>query len=62
MVAVLLACLMSAPADCREHEIPLLESMPVMQWQEAQLKAASWLEKHPGVYMASLKVLRGRGA
>jgi hypothetical protein len=61
MVAVLVACLISVPTDCRTHEIPLFESMPVMQWQEAQLGALAWLRKHPDLVKLDLRIVRGQG-
>ena len=62
MVALLVACLISVPTDCRTHEIPLVESMPVMQWMEAETRAIQWLEQHPGMEKKSLRVLPGRAA
>jgi hypothetical protein len=62
MVAILVVCLSLPPFSCRPVEFYLTESMPVMQWMEAQAKAVEWLEKHPGMRKESLKVLRGRAA
>ena len=62
MVAVLVACLLAAPTDCRTVEILLLEPSSVGQFIEAQTRAADWLSKHPGMAVKTLTVLPGRGA
>lgn len=62
MVAVLVACLISAPTDCRTVEFYLTEQMPFMLWREAETKATDWLKHHPGHEMRGLKVVRGRAA
>lgn len=62
MVALLVACLISAPADCRTVELYLVERMPVPQMIEAQTRAATWLEQHPGMAKKSLRVVPGRAA
>jgi hypothetical protein len=62
MIALLIACLISAPSDCSSHEIPLYEIMPQMQMMEAQCRAADWLKEHPGLRMRGLSVVRGRAA
>jgi hypothetical protein len=61
MVALLIACLVSAPTDCRSYEMPLVESMPHMQMVEAQTYAVKWLQSHPG-YRVTVRVVRGREA
>jgi hypothetical protein len=61
VVAVLIACLISAPYECRTHEIYLTERLPFALWREAEIKAVEWLEQHPGMEKKSLKVVVGRG-
>jgi len=61
VVAVLIACLISAPHDCRTVELYLTERMPQPQFLEAQTRAATWLEQHPGMEKKSLRVVMGRG-
>lgn len=61
MIAVLVACLISSPHDCRTHEFALASWHPVMQWKEASEKAVVYLSEHPGMVMESLKVVAGRG-
>jgi hypothetical protein len=60
--AVLIACLVSEPTTCRTHEIMLSSPMPVMQWMEAQTRAAEWLQRHPGMVKRDLRVVPGRAA
>jgi len=62
MVAILLACLISAPTDCRTVELILTETMPVPQAIEAQTRAAEWLAKHPGMVSHGVKIVQGRAA
>jgi hypothetical protein len=62
LVAVLTACLVSAPTDCRRHEIFLEAVMPTQAWVEANTRAATWVAEHPGYVKADLRVLPGRGA
>ena len=62
MTAILIVCLLSAPADCRTVELYLIEQMPVPQMIEAQTRAATWLEQHPGMAKKSLVVVAGRAA
>lgn len=62
MIAVLIACLVAVPTECRRHEIILHEVQPVAQWMEAQTAAVEWLRNHPGMHMKGLQVLRGRAA
>lgn len=61
LVALLTACLISAPTTCRVHEILLAETMPVTAYLEAQTRAAEWLQDHPGMTMTGLRVVSGRG-
>ena len=61
--AVLVACLTSAPTDCRNHEILIQSnSVPAAVFMEAQVKAAEWLASHPGLSQQSLVVRPGRSA
>jgi hypothetical protein len=62
MVAILIACLISAPNDCRTVELYLIERMPAPQMIEAQTRAATWLGQHPGMVKKSLVVVAGRAA
>jgi hypothetical protein len=62
LVAILLACLISAPADCREVEFLLLERMPTAAAIEAQSRAAAWLAQHPGMVQRRLVIVPGRAA
>lgn len=59
MIAILLACLISA-TDCREVELYLLERVPTAAAIEAQTRAARWLEQHPGMVMKSVRVVPAR--
>lgn len=61
LTAILVACLISAPATCHPVELYLTESMPVPAYLEAQTRAASWLQDHPGMRKKSLIVVAGRG-
>jgi hypothetical protein len=60
-VAVLVACLISAPSECRSHEMFLTSWHPTMQAMEAQTKAVEWLARHPGYEKRDLRVVSGRG-
>jgi hypothetical protein len=60
--AILIACLISAPGDCREVELYLVARMPTAAAIEAQTRAATWLEQHPGMVKKSLRVVQGRAA
>lgn len=60
--AILVACLVAEPTDCKPVEFYLTEPLPFMQWREAETKAVEWLQKHPGYVKADLRVLPGRGA
>lgn len=60
--AILLACLIAAPADCRSVEFILIEQMPQPQFLEAQTRAGEWLAQHPGMSKKSLRVVPGRAA
>lgn len=59
--AILVACLVSAPTDCRHHEMLIKAIMPVAAYVEAQFRAAQWVSEHPGMQMMSLVVMPGRG-
>jgi len=61
--AVLVACLTTAPADCRSHEMLIQASaIPTTAFIEAQAKAAEWLSQHPGLMQQSLTIRPGRNA
>ena len=59
--AVLVACLVSAPTDCRTHEM-LIEGSPIPYAVnvEAQVRAAQWIAEHDGLVMKSLEIRPGR--
>jgi hypothetical protein len=61
--AILVACLVSAPTDCRSHEM-LIEASPIpyAAFLEAQNQAATWLAKHPDLRQQKLTIRPGRGA
>jgi hypothetical protein len=61
LYAILLACLVSAPYDCREHELRLEAVMPTAAWVEANYRAAGWILEHPGWEKRTLVVVVGRG-
>ena len=58
----MIVCLAAAPADCRPHEVYLQGSVIMPPLLEAQTAAAKWLEKHPGLYLKSMKLEPGRGS
>lgn len=60
--ALLVACLISAPTDCRTHEMLIQSTMPTAACIEAQARAATWLSEHPGMTQQSLTVRPGRSA
>lgn len=61
--AILVACLISAPTDCRTHEMLVMgNGIPYSVQIEAQTRAAQWLQEHPGMTMKALRVVAGRGA
>ena len=61
--AILVACMTSAPTDCRSHEILLEASaIPTQAFLEAQTRAAEWLASHPGLAQQSLVIRPGRSA
>ncbi len=61
--AVLIACLASAPTDCRTHEIIIYgNGIPYGPAMEAQIRAAEWLAQHPELEKRSLTVHVGRRA
>jgi hypothetical protein len=62
MTAILLACLISAPADCRTVELYLIERLPTAAAIEAQTRAAQWLGQHPGMVQRRLVIVAGRAA
>lgn len=61
--AILIACLSSAPTDCRRHEMLIEASaIPTAAFLEAQNRAAQWLADHPGLVQQSLTIRAGRAA
>lgn len=50
LVLTVLACLASAPDECREHVVPFDETMPVDPRLPMQcfLAANAWAAEHPG--------------
>jgi hypothetical protein len=61
--AILVACLVSAPTDCRHHEMLIQAGAnPTMAYVEAQFQAAKWLSDHPGLTQQSLTIRPGRSA
>lgn len=58
---LLIACLISAPAQCQTHEIILQASpIPTTAFVEAQAKAGAWLALHPGLTIKGLTLRPGR--
>ena len=58
--AMLVACLVSAPTDCRSHTILVTAGAnPVSAYVEAQARAAEWVAER-GLVMKSLRVVAGR--
>lgn len=61
--AILIACLVSDPSDCKTHEMIIQgNGIPYAPAVEAQSRAAAWLAEHPGYAKKTLKVVVGRGA
>lgn len=62
--AVLVACLLSEPTDCREHHMLIQgNGIPYSVAIEAQTRAAEWLSKHPELVQQGRLVIRpGRSA
>jgi hypothetical protein len=60
--AILVACLVSAPEECRTHEMIIHgNGIPTAAFIEAQFRAAEWLRDHPGMQQRSLVLRVGRG-
>jgi hypothetical protein len=60
--AILVACLASAPSECKTHEFRLMSALPTAQWKEAETRAGEWIAKHSGYEKRSLVVKVGREA
>jgi len=61
--AILVACLASAPTECRTHEMRFEASaIPTAAFVEAQARAAAWLSEHPGYLQTRLTMRPGRAA
>lgn len=62
--AILVACLASAPTECKRHEFLIMgNGIPYAPVIEAQARAAQWLKDHPGYEMRGNVVVRpGRSA
>jgi hypothetical protein len=60
--AILVACMVSAPADCRTHEMLVTSPMPTAAYIEAQARAAEWLAQHPDLRQIRLTIRPGRTA
>lgn len=61
LVAILTACLVSLPSDCRTEEIRLVSVMPIPAMLEAQQRAAEWIASHPWYRCGGVRVVVGRG-
>jgi hypothetical protein len=61
--AVLVACLVSVPTDCRTHEMLITAGAnPITAYVEAQTMAAQWLAERPALHQFSLTIRPGRSA
>lgn len=61
--AIIVACLVQAPDQCRTHEIRVVAAMPTAAFIEAQSLAAQWLTLHPELEQRGRLILRpGRAA
>jgi hypothetical protein len=61
--AILVACMVTAPEDCRTHEMQIEASeIPTAAFVEAQNKAALWLQDHPELTKRSLTIKAGQSA
>lgn len=56
----MIVCLVSAPADCRPHEVYLQGSVIMAPTLEAQVTASKWLDEHPGMFMKTMTLQPGR--
>lgn len=61
LVAVLVACLVAVPSECRTEEIRLVSTMPIPAMLEAQQRAAEWFRTHAGYRSGGVRVVVGRG-
>ena len=61
--AILVACMVAQPEDCRTHEMRFEASaIPTAAFLEAQNKAAEWLQDHPDLAKRSLTIKVGQSA
>lgn len=58
----MIVCLVSAPADCRPHEVYLQGGLIMAPTLEAQTAAVEWLGKHPEMFMKTMKLEPGRAS
>jgi hypothetical protein len=61
LVAVLIACLVAEPGECRTEEIRLVSTMPIPAMLEAQQRAAEWFRAHAGYRSGGVRIVRGQG-
>lgn len=61
---VIVACLTTAPADCRSYEQPVtaLSANPSTAFVQAQSLVSQWLDKHPAFKLQRWRLAPGRGA
>lgn len=59
---LIVACLASAPADCRRYEQPApgLSANPTAAFLEAQTRVARWAERHPGLRVRAWRLIAGK--
>lgn len=59
--AILVACLVSQPTECRTHEMIIHgNGIPYSVAIEAQSLAEKWIAEHPGYVQSGLSVRPGR--
>jgi hypothetical protein len=59
--AILIACLASAPRECRSHEMIVTAGIhPASAYVEAQAQASAWIVEHPGFKQRSLTLRPAR--
>jgi hypothetical protein len=61
LVAVLIACLVAEPGECRTEEIRLVSTMPIPAMLEAQQRAAEYFARNPRYRCGGVRVVRGQG-
>lgn len=62
--AIIVACLVADPTDCRTYEQPLTElsANPGIAFVQAQAQVAQWFQMHRGFTFESFRLEPGRGA